>query len=97
MKNPECENALRAHQTNPFLVLELTPSASREEIERQSAKLIAMLAAGLAAATQYETPWGPFPRTPEGVRAAVAELRDPDRRLEHEWWARGLSGFTQSQ
>jgi len=25
------------------------------------------------------------------VRAALAELRDPDRRLAAEWWARGWS------
>ncbi len=26
-------------------------------------------------------------RTPERVRAALAELRDPERRLVHELWA----------
>jgi hypothetical protein len=26
------------------------------------------------------------------VRAALAELRDPARRLIHEWWAQGLAG-----
>lgn len=90
-RNPECENAFRAHQANPFFVLELPPSATREEIERQSAKLLAMLAAGLPGSETYSTPWGACPRTPEGVRAALAELRDPERRLHHEWWARGLT------
>jgi hypothetical protein len=30
---------------------------------------------------------GPAPRTPELVRQALAELRDPARRLLHEAWA----------
>lgn len=90
-RDPRCENFLAHQLANPFLVLELHPEADRETVERQGAKLLAMLAAGLAAASRYATPLGPRQRTPELVRAALAELRDPDKRLAHEWWARGLA------
>lgn len=86
------ENLLRRRLANPFLVLELSPAASRDELERQGAKLLALLAAGLPGAGSYPTPLGPQERTPETVRAALAELRDPDRRLAHEQWVRGLAG-----
>lgn len=86
------ENLLRRHLANPFLLLELSPAATRDELERQGAKLLALLAAGLPGAGSYPTPLGPRKRTPETVRAALAELRDPDRRLAHERWARGLAG-----
>ena len=88
----ECENHLRRHLANPFLVLELAPHAGRDELERQGAKLLAMLAAGVGDAASYSTPLGPRERTSEMVRAALAELRDPARRLLHEWWAQGLAG-----
>lgn len=89
--NPECDNALRRHLGNPFFVLELPAGATREQAERQGAKLLAMLAAGMAGAATYPTPLGLRERTDEMVRAALAELRDTDRRLIHEWWARGLA------
>jgi hypothetical protein len=73
---------------NPFYVLGLGPGASRAEIEREGQKLLAMLELGLAAAASYPTPLGPGERTPELVRTALAELRDPQRRLAHESWAR---------
>jgi hypothetical protein len=90
--HPACDNALRRQLGNPFLVLELPAGATREQAERQGAKLLAMLSAGLAGAATYPTPLGPRERTDELVRAALAELRDTDRRLIHEWWARGLAG-----
>ena len=71
---------------NPLLVLELAPDASRAEIERAGQKLLAMLELGLRSAALYPTPLGPRARTPESVRAAMAELRDPDRRIVHELW-----------
>lgn len=89
--SPDCENHLRRHLANPFLVLELPPGATREELERQGAKLLALLAASVREAATYSTPLGPRERTPELVRGALAELRDPARRLLHEWWARGLA------
>jgi hypothetical protein len=73
---------------NPFYVLGLRPSATRLEIEREGQKLLGMLELGLKSATRYPTPLGEQARTPEGVRTAMAELRDPERRLEHEVWAR---------
>ncbi len=84
------ENALARHLANPFLVLELDPAASRDELERQGAKLLALLAAGVAGATAYPTPLGPRERSPEMVREALAELRDPLKRTLHEVWARGF-------
>lgn len=90
-RTPGCENHLARHLANPFLVLELAPEAGREAVERQGEKLLSMLAAGLAAARRYPTPLGPRERSPEAVREALAELRDPDKRLVHEWWARGMA------
>jgi hypothetical protein len=87
----QSENFLWAHLANPFLVLELAADAGREQLERQGAKLLAMLAAGLPEAASYPTPLGPHPRTDEMIRTALAELRDPDRRLIHEWWLRGFA------
>jgi hypothetical protein len=89
----ECENHLRRHLANPFLVLELSCRATRDEVERQGAKLLALLAAAVESARSYSTPLGVRERTPEMVRSALAELRDPERRLVHEWWA---AGFTAS-
>jgi hypothetical protein len=71
---------------NPLLVLELDATASRAEIERAGQKLLAMLELGINSAALYPTPLGPRARTPESVRAAMAELRDPDRRIVHELW-----------
>jgi hypothetical protein len=87
----EIENVLRARLENPFLVLAVAPAAGVAAIERQGQRLLAELAAGLDDARRYGTPFGARARTPELVRAAIAELRDPARRLVHEWWARGLA------
>jgi hypothetical protein len=73
---------------NPFYVLGLRPHATRAEIEREGQKLLGMLELGLASAASYGTPAGSFERTVDKVRSAMAELRDPERRLEHELWAR---------
>jgi hypothetical protein len=73
---------------NPFFVLGLAPDASRIEVEREAQKLLGMLELGFADALHYATPLGPQPRTPETVRAAVAAIRDPYRRLVAEVWAR---------
>jgi hypothetical protein len=83
------ENAYGRHLENPFLVLAVGPRATLTEIERQAQKWMSMLAAGLDQARHYTTPFGPAQRTAELVRWAVAELRDPARRLKHEWWAEG--------
>ncbi len=73
---------------NPFFVLGIAPDASRIEIEREAQKLLGMLELDFADAKTYATPLGPQPRTAELVRAAVAALRDPYRRLVAELWAR---------
>lgn len=77
---------------NPFYVLGLRPSASRTELEREGQKLLGMLELGLAAAARYPTPCGPQPRSPDQVRQALAQLRDPQRRLLQELWAQLDSG-----
>lgn len=72
---------------NPLYVLELPISATRAEVERAGQKWLAMLELDLAAARLYATPLGPRARTPELVREAMAELREPDKRALHElWW-----------
>jgi hypothetical protein len=73
---------------NPFFVLGLTTEASRIEVEREAQKLLGMLELGFPEARTYATPLGPHERTAELVRAAVAALRDPYRRLVAELWAR---------
>ena len=83
------QNLTEQHLENPFLVLALPPIASAAQIERQGQKWLSMLAAGLGEAGRYDTPLGPRERTAEKVRAAVAELAEPARRLGHEWWAAG--------
>lgn len=75
-------------EDNPFFVLGIPADASRIEIEREAQKLLGMLELGFVDAQTYQTPVGPRPRTPELVRAAVAALRDPYRRLVAELWAR---------
>jgi hypothetical protein len=73
---------------NPFFVLGVPAEASRIEVEREAQKLLGMLELGFAEAKTYATPLGPRERTAEMVRAAVAALRDPNRRLVAELWAR---------
>jgi hypothetical protein len=73
---------------NPFFVLGVGADASRIEVEREAQKLLGMLELGFAEARRYATPLGPRLRTAEMVRAAVAALRDPYRRLLAELWAR---------
>ena len=79
---------MNALDDNPFFVLGLAPDASRIETEREAQKLLGMLELGFADAATYQTPLGPRPRTPELVRAAVATLRDPYKRVLAELWAR---------
>jgi len=86
-KNLQAENMLRRHLANPFLVLSLGPDATIDQVERQGQKLLLMLSAGIPESAWYDTPLGRRDLTEEMVREAIAELRDPDRRLVHEWWA----------
>jgi hypothetical protein len=82
---------------NPFYVLGLAVEASRIEVEREAQKLLGMLELGFAAAASYATPLGPRIRTTEMVRAAVAALRDPYRRLVAELWARHAPPVTPAE
>lgn len=82
------ESAVEKIRDNPFYVLGLRPSATRAEVEREGQKLLGMLELKLSSAARYPTPVGPGERTADKVRRAMAELRDPERRLEHELWAR---------
>jgi hypothetical protein len=69
---------------NPFYVLGVATTASRTELEREGNKLLSMLQLDLKEAKVYRSPIGEHARTAEAVRAAMAELRDPKRRLVHE-------------
>ena len=81
-------NAVEKLRDNPFYVLGLRPEATRQQVEREGQKLLGMLELKLGSAARYPTPVGPGERTADKVRVAMAELRDPERRLGHELWAR---------
>ncbi|MBK8251857.1 MAG: hypothetical protein IPK82_04215 [Polyangiaceae bacterium] len=81
-------SALARVRENAFFVLELDIACSRMEMERQAQKLLAMLELGLSSATTYSTPVGTGIRDADKVRLASARLRDPEKRLEEELWAR---------
>jgi hypothetical protein len=72
---------------NPFYLLGLRPDCSRADVEREGTKLLGMLELGLLAAKTYATPSGTAQRDADAVRKAMAELREPRRRLLHELWA----------
>lgn len=74
--------------SNAFHVLGLSPDCDRAAVEREGQKLLGMLTVGMAQAATYESPVGPRPRTADLIRQAMADLRDPNRRLLHEFWAR---------
>ena len=76
-------------ELNPFYVLDLPLTCSRLEVERQGQKLLAMLQLEIEAAQRYTTPVGPRIRTAALVRQALADLRDPRKRLVHELWYLG--------
>jgi len=73
---------------DPFTVLQAAPTASRAELDGTATRLLEALAAGLPGADRYPTPLGPRQRDPDIVTAAAAELRDRERRIVHEVWAR---------
>jgi curved DNA-binding protein CbpA len=88
MKGPMSHNQVRLLD-NPFYVLELAPDCSRAEVERAGQKLLAMLELDLGGAQVYASPIGSGRRDAAKVREAMAELRDPQRRLFHELWVLG--------
>jgi len=69
---------------NPFYVLGLKHDCAPRDIEREGQRLLSMLALELKESLTYPTPVGERKRTSEKVRAAMAELRDPAKRLVHE-------------
>ena len=71
---------------NPFHVLELPVTATRMEIERAGARLLAMLGVGMEAAGTYASPLGRRPRDDDLVRRSLDRLRDPARRAIDEVW-----------
>jgi hypothetical protein len=73
---------------DPFVVLQAAPTASRGDLDSAALQLLAALAAGLPGADRYPTALGPRRRDPEVVTAAAEELRDRERRIVHEVWAR---------
>jgi hypothetical protein len=84
----EHEDATVRWRGNPFFVLGLSPECSRADVERSGQKLLALLAIDSGPAKRATTPFGEVDRTEGSVRAAMAELRDPEKRLSHEAWAR---------
>ena len=74
---------------NPFFILALPPTCDRMTVEREGKKLLGLLELKVASAASYATPLGPRPRTAEKVRWAMAELRAPEKRFVHEFWAQG--------
>jgi len=81
---------------NPFLVLELTASATRIEVERAGQKLLAQLAIGVASVKSYRTPFGVRARDESKVRMALSALRDPEQRVLHELWLSDLADEPQA-
>lgn len=73
---------------DPFIVLQAAPTASGHDLDGVAMRLLEALAAGLPGADRYPTPLGPRRRDPETVTAAALELRERERRIVHEVWAR---------
>jgi hypothetical protein len=71
---------------NPFHVLCLSTDASHDEVERRAESVLREIDAGIAGAHTYVTPLGKRLRTRALVLWACKQLRDPDRRLQHEIW-----------
>jgi hypothetical protein len=67
---------------NAYYVLELGPTATVSDIERQGQKLVALLSVGARQAGVYSCPFGELPRDETMVREAVARLRDPSLRQQ---------------
>jgi hypothetical protein len=85
---PPAQDPVRRWRENPFFVLGLPPECTAADVERTGQKLLGLLALEVASAGTYPSPFGPASRTADDVRGAMAELRDPDRRMVHEVWAR---------
>jgi hypothetical protein len=69
---------------NPFYVLGLKHDCPPRDVEREGQRLLSMIALELKESLRYTTPVGERPRDADKVRLAMAELRDPAKRLVHE-------------
>jgi hypothetical protein len=76
----------RKLEDNPFFVLEVSPEATRMDVERAGQKLLAQLAIQVASAKTYRTPLGIAERDEAKVRTALAALRNPEERVLFESW-----------
>jgi hypothetical protein len=79
--------ALQRWKHNPFYVLGIDRNASDLEAERAGRLLLGQLELGLVGPRTVHTPFGPLERTPDMVRAALAEVRDARRRAAHALWS----------
>ena len=71
---------------NPFALLELSPGATNQEIERQGKKILGMLELKIQEGGHYSTPYSIEKRDASDVRQAMAELRTPARYHFHSFW-----------
>lgn len=70
----------------PFWVLELTPMATTQDIEKAARDIIGKLQFGVKGADTYASPLGNTARDEFTVREAKAALQDPLKRLLAEFW-----------
>ncbi|WP_226664353.1 hypothetical protein [Microbulbifer aggregans] len=70
----------------PFWVLQLTPAASLNDVNRAARDLAGKLTLQLDGAGEYSTPVGVMQRDEFLIREAQAVLIDPERRLLAEFW-----------
>ena len=70
----------------PFWVLELTPNATLQDIEKAARDLTNKIEFGFDLAKKFETPQGEFERDSYLIREAKAKLQNPEQRLQAEFW-----------
>lgn len=85
------DDSLARLRQNPFYILGVAQEAPRAEVERAAQRWLGLLELDTKSARHFATPLGTVERTADLVRWAVAELRDPDRRLRHELWLLALT------
>jgi hypothetical protein len=73
---------------NPFHLLELDPRAGRAAIEDAARRILQALAAAMPGADRYRSAFGMQPRDTDATLSAAGKLRDRERRVLCEVWAR---------